>query len=153
VTKDGRATWEVSLASRDYYRGDQKAGISAPNLLKACTYADHVVSARGRKTRYTSVSLDRGKIERFGEVDYLLLREGVDRDGHSVIEHETLVKVLRETASEGEKAERLKAVRALHYALLRKEGLVDWKFDISRVDEKNVITFAHGAIQKYFRKI
>ena len=52
----------------DYYRGDQKAGITAPDLTKDVEYADHVVKARGKRTQFTSVSKTPAKIVDFGEM-------------------------------------------------------------------------------------
>lgn len=49
------------MVERDYFRGDQKGGVTAPDLSKQCEYADHVVNARGKKTAFTSISLDRSK--------------------------------------------------------------------------------------------
>ena len=142
----------MAAVLRDYFRGDQKAAITAPDLTKACTFADHIVSARGKKTQFTSVSLDRGRIERFGEVDYLLIRQKVDNDGHMLVEHEALVDALGTAAHNDEKAERLKAIQALRYARARKEGLVEWKFNVSGVTRKEMITWAFREVQKYFRR-
>jgi hypothetical protein len=55
-----------------------------------------------------------------------------------------------DVTDEGEKEERLKAIHALRYARMRREGLVDWQFDISRVERKELISWAHRQIQKYF---
>ncbi len=88
-----------------------------------------------------------------GEVDYLLLREKLDQDGHGLIEHEALITALNKAVSVDEKAERLKAIHALRYARFRKEGLVDWKFDIGGVATKDVITWAFREVQDYFRRL
>lgn len=82
-----------------------------------------------------------------------MLGDKVDEDGHSVVEHEDLLQALTEAASNEEKAERLKAIQALRHARLRKEGLADWKFDISGVARKDVITWAYRAVQGYFRRL
>jgi hypothetical protein len=141
----------AAISARDYFRGDQRAGVSAPNLAKPCSFADHIVHARGKRTAYTSVSLDIGSIERFGEVNYQLLRQLAEEDLHVVVEHEHLLSSLIRSAREGEKADRAKAVIALRYAKNRKEGLVDWKFDITTVAPKDVINWAQRKIQMYFR--
>src|SRR5271155_4006621 len=33
---------------RDYFRGDQQAGVTAPDLTKECDFHDHIVHARGK---------------------------------------------------------------------------------------------------------
>jgi hypothetical protein len=140
-------------APRPYYRRDQKDGISPPDLSKDCTFAEHIVHARGKRTRYTSISLDLTKIRDFGEVDFRLEREPIDRDGHTVVEHEALIAELQRVAREADKADRLRAVRALSYATRRREGLVSWSFDISRVLRKDIIIWCGDRIQVYFTRI
>ncbi len=135
---------------RPYFRRDQKDGVSPPDLSKDCSYADHIVHARGKRTKFTSLPLDLAKCRDFGECTYRLLREPAEADKHKIVEHEHLLTELQQTASRGEKDERLKAIHALRYARMRKEGLVDWQFDISRVERKEVISWAHRQIQKYF---
>jgi len=39
----------------DYFRQDQSDGISPPDLTKNTTFAEHIVRARGKRTKYTSV--------------------------------------------------------------------------------------------------
>jgi hypothetical protein len=137
----------------DYFRRDQRNGISPPDLTKESTFADHIVHARGKRTRYTSVSLDLSRIKDFGEADYRLERPRLLADGHSLIEHEVLVRSLRKTASESEKGDRLRAVVALKYAMKRKEGIVDWSFDTSGIARKDVITWAKVQIQPFFTRL
>lgn len=137
---------------KPYYRRDQKDGVSPPDLSKVCSYADHIVHARGKRTKFTSLTLDIARCRDFGECTYKLIRELAEADKHQIVEHERLLAELQQTASQGEKDERLKAVHALRYARMRKEGLVDWQFDISRVEQKELITWAHRQIQKYFAR-
>jgi hypothetical protein len=137
----------------DYFRRDQKNGISPPDLTKESTYAEHIVHTRGKRTRYTTVSLDLSRIKDFGEADYRLERPLVLADGHSLIEHDALVRSLRKTASESEKGDRLRAVAALKYAMRRKEGIVDWSFEISGIARKDVITWAKVQVQQYFTRL
>jgi hypothetical protein len=111
------------------------------------------VHARGKRTRFTSISLDLLKIRDFGETDYRLEREPTEGDGHTVVEHEALLAALHTTAREGEKEERLRAVRALRYATRRKEGLVIWAFDVSGVARKDIITWVASRIQAYFTRM
>jgi hypothetical protein len=42
----------------DYFRRDQAVGVAAPDLLKDCSYAEHIVHARGKRTQLTGISLD-----------------------------------------------------------------------------------------------
>ena len=79
------------MAGEDYYRGDQRAGITAPDLSNRCEFAEHIVRARGKRTAYTSVSLDKNAIEVFGECQYVLLRDPLDKDKHGLVEHAELV--------------------------------------------------------------
>jgi hypothetical protein len=141
------------MVERDYFRGDQKGGITAPDLSKQCEYVDHIVNARGKKTAFTSISLDRNRIEPFGEVDYLLLRQKAAADGHEIVEHEDLVAALQATASSEEKAARLKAIQAMRYARRRKEGLVRWAFDTSGVARKDIVTWGSTHVQPYFQRV
>ena len=138
---------------REYFRCDQRDGISPPDLSKDCTFAEHIVHARGKRTRFTSVSLDLTKIRDFGDTDYRLERQKLLDDQHRLVEHEVLIDELRRVIREGEKAERLRAVQALRYATKRKEGLVDWSFDITRVARKDLISWAESRVQPYFTRL
>ncbi len=109
--------------------------------------------ARGKRTRYTSVSLDLAKIKDFGDADYQLERQKLLDDQHALVEHESLLEELRRVIREGEKAERLRAVQALRYASKRKEGLVNWSFDIRRVARKDLLTWAQTRVQPYFARL
>ena len=135
---------------RPYYRRDQKDGVSPPDLSKDCSFADHIVHARGKRTKFTSLTLDIARCRDFGECTYKLIRESAEADSHKIVEHEHLLAALQQTAFQGDKDERLKAIHALRYARMRKEGLVDWQFDISRVERKELIDWARRQIQKYF---
>lgn len=135
---------------REYFRRDQKAGISPPDLSKDCTYAEHIVHARGKRTQFTSISLELSKIKDFGDADYKLKREKIVADEHTVVEHEALLEELRRVTREEDKADRLRAAQALRYATRRKEGLVKWSFNISGVDRKNIITWGTNKVQVYF---
>lgn len=136
----------------DYFRGDNSAGITAPNLARSVDYADHIVKARGKRTQFTSVSKQPGKVRDFGDQLYRLKQEDTASDGHELVEHETLMARLREQAASEEKSAKLKAVQALRYARKRQEGLVDWSFDIGGVERKNLITWAETKVQPYFEK-
>jgi hypothetical protein len=138
---------------RDYFRRDQRSGIRPPDLSKECTFAEHIVHARGKRTRFTSVSLDLSKIRDFGDTNYRLDRPKVAEHRHALVEHEELIGELRRQVREGEKAERLLAVQAMRYATKRKEGLVNWSFDISRVARKDLLVWAEARIQVYFTRL
>jgi hypothetical protein len=145
---------ESALAEvRPYFRRDQSDGISPPDISKECSYSDHIVHARGKRTRFTSVTLDLARCRDFGECSYRLHREIVEADMHKVVEHEALLAELQQSISQGEKDERLKALQAFRYAKTRKEGLVDWHFDISRIERKEIIGWTQRQIQKYFVRL
>jgi hypothetical protein len=138
---------------REYFRRDQGDGISPPDLSKECSFAEHIVHARGKRTQYTSVSLDLTKIKDFGEADYRLHRQKADGDGHRLVEHEALIEELRRVSREDEKAERIRAIQALRYATRRKEGLVNWTFDVSGVLRKDLIAWAKPQVSLYFTRL
>ena len=136
----------------EYFRRDQTHGITAPDLSKDCAHAEPVVRSRGKRTKFTSVSLDRDKIDDFGPSLYVALRPNLSADGHLVVEHISLMASLRNAAATGEKADRLKALQAIRYAERRREGLIDWKFDISSVQRKDLIRWPFSKVQKYFQR-
>jgi hypothetical protein len=136
-----------------YYRRDQSDGISPPDLSKTCSYAEHIVKARGKRTQYTSVSTNLTKIRIFGDTNYILISQKTAEDGHGLVEHAELIQALRQEAQQGEKEVRLHALGALRYATMRCEGLVLWRFNIDGVARKDVITWAQGRVQVYFAKV
>jgi len=137
----------------DYFRRDQGDGITAPDLSKDATFAEHIVRARGKRTCFTSLSLDVNKIDDFGPQLYQALSADIHRDGHSVVDHETLLAQLRKAATEGEKADRMRAIQAQRYARRRREALVKWNFHIGSIERKDLITWAFGKIQAFFKKV
>ncbi len=143
---------ESSLA-RDYFRRDQRDGISPPDLSKDCTFAEHIVHARGKRTQFTSVSLDLSRIRDFGDSTYKLEREKAVSDGHSLVEHETLLSELRRSVREAQREDSDRAARALVYATRRKEGLVTWAFNTSSVARKDLIAWALARVQEYFTRV
>lgn len=140
----------TSEAPQDYYRRDQKDGITAPNLAKCCSYAEHIVSARGKGDQYTSVSLAPHTIRIFGERLYRLLKDILLEDRHDLVEHERLLVALREVAVTQDKVHRERALQALRYAKKRKEGLIEWKFDTPSVATKDMISWTYAKVQRYF---
>jgi hypothetical protein len=137
----------------DYYRRDRESGVTAPDLSKLCTYAEHIVRARGKRTKYTSLSLDPDKIDDFGPALYRALRAKIGAGGHTLIEHRELMQNLSEAVLHGDKLERRRALQAQRYAIRRREGLVDWSFDIAGVERKELITWTFGQVQRFFRKV
>ncbi len=142
-----------SEGQQEYYRRDQKDGITAPNLARCCSYAEHIVSVRGKRDQYTSVSLSPHTIRVFGEQLYRLLQEPLLQAGHVLVEHECLLTSLRDVATSHDKAHRARAIQAIRYAKKRKEGLIEWKFETHSVATKDLITLAHTKVQKYFRGV
>ena len=137
----------------DYFRQDQEKGITAPDLSKDCTYAEHIVKARSKRSQLTSVALEPGKIQDFGTTLYQALRQQISQDQHTLIEHAELLLHLRQVAEAGEKEERVRAIQAQRYAKRRLEGLVKWNFRIENIERKELITWTFRNIQKYFRKV
>ena len=137
----------------EYYRGDQRNGITAPDLSKDVGYADHIVRARGKRTQFTSVSKEPDRIRDFGDQLYRLRRAELDADQHDLVEHQPLMDALRDEARTADKAEKLKAVQAMRYAKKRLEGLVNWGFDTTGVQRKDLITWAAGKVQPYFKRL
>jgi hypothetical protein len=140
-------------AIREYFRRDQRDGVSPPDLSKDCSYAEHIVHARGKRTRFTSVSLDLTKIRDFGDTDYRLEREKLLSEQHNLVEHDALLSELRNAIHSGEKAERQRAIQALIYASRRKAGLVNRRFDTTRVERKDLLAWAKARVQPYFTRI
>ena len=141
------------MSSRDYFRRDRIEGISPPNLMKDCSYSEHIVRARGKKTQFTSVSLNPTRICCFGDALYMLLIDLLSGDGHELVEHDSLLQALRLEIEEGDKATRTRAIRALEYARRRSEGLVAWNFDISGVERKDLINWAAGIVGRFFQRM
>jgi hypothetical protein len=140
-------------APDEYFRRDREEGVSPPDLSKDCTYAEHIVRARGKRTRYTSVSLDAGRIRDFGPVLYKVHGDRLLADGHRLVEHEDLIATLRKVVREQDRAERARAVQAIRYARMRSEGLISWTFDIAGVARKDLIQWAERRIRPYFSKV
>ena len=140
-------------AARDYFRRDQRDGISPPDLSKDCTFAEHIVHARGKRTQLTSVSVDLSIIRDFGDTNYKLERERTSRSGHSLVEHEALLAELKRSIREDGREESDRAARALVYATRRKEGLVQWAFDTSGLARKDLLTWAFDKVQHFFTRV
>jgi hypothetical protein len=50
-------------------------------------------------------------------------------------------------------SERVRAAQALKYATIRREGLVNWTFDIARVPRKDHLTWTEARVQPYFTRV
>jgi hypothetical protein len=105
-----------------YFRRDREEGITPPDLTKSCSVAEHIGRARGKRTNFTSVSLDLSRLRDLGEAEYQLRRPETETDGHGVIEHNTLVQMLRQICQTSDKHERARALQGIRYARARLEG-------------------------------
>jgi hypothetical protein len=143
----------VPASLPDLFRRDEQSGVSPPNLADTSSHAEHIVHARGKRTRFTSVSQSRDAIRDFdGEQLWLALRDDLKKAKHLVIEHEALLKGLRELLTTGSGDEKERAARALPRAKKRLEALVEWTFDISKVERKDLITWAAKQVVPFFKK-
>ena len=143
----------MNAQTQQYFRRDQADGVTPPDLTRDCSYAEHIVRARGKRTQFTSVSLDPDAIRDFGPALYRVLRPEIDQDGHAIVSHSDLLQRLREAAASTTKEERARALQAQRYAKRRKEGLVAWTFSLQGIERKALITWAIRAVQKYFSRI
>ena len=135
-----------------YFRRDQAVGVAAPDLLKDCTYAEHIVHARGKRTQLTSISLNPKRIRDFGPTLYRANCSKITDDKHTIVQHLELLSLLRESAASGIKEERIRAIQAQRYAKRRLEGLVKWNFSTAGIERKDLIKWAFDSIQQYFTK-
>lgn len=140
-------------APSDYFRRDRSEGLTPPDLSKTCSYAEHIVRARGKRTQFTSVSLDPNKIRDFGDALYKAKRAELEEDQHPIVEHAQLIQSLQSAIQSESKADRARSIQALRYARSRAEGLIVWQFNTSGVEPKNLVNWAFGKIHKYFSRI
>ena len=138
----------------DYFRRDQTDGITPPNLGDRSTYAEHIVHARGKRTRFTSLSTDPASIVDFGPALWRLLQPNIYDDGHGVIGHDALLSALRaDASSSSDPLTRELASRALPRAIRRREALVTWNFDVSRILRKDISEWARPHVRPYFSRV
>ena len=97
--------------------------------------------------------MDPDKIDDFGPTLYQALCPEILGKGHAVIEHDALIRSLRTAALDGDRLDRRKALQAQRYAIRRREGLIDWTFDTTLVQRKELITWAFTQVQSFFRVI
>jgi hypothetical protein len=90
------------MPGAEYFRRDHQK-ITAPNLAAKCTYAEHIVRARGKRTAYTSVSLHPDAIRDFGNTLYQVKRPKLEDDGHALVQHGGLLAELRKAAAKESK--------------------------------------------------
>ncbi len=141
------------MSSREYFRRDRSEGVSPPDLSKVCSYAEHIVRARGKRTQFTSVSLAPSRIRDFGDTLYRLKQAEVLRDRHDIVEHEALLANLADAIRASDRADRARAVQALRYARLRREGLVSWRFNCMGIAPKDLINWATPRVNAYFVRV
>jgi hypothetical protein len=142
----------VTLPS-EYFRRDQPDGITPPNLSDQSSFAEHIVHARGKRTRFTSLSLDPALIVDFGPQLWRLLHPKLESEGHQVVDHDTLVRTLRDEArSASDPVAQDLAARALPRAIRRREAMVSWSFDVARVSRKELSEWARPHVRSYFVK-
>ena len=137
----------------EYFRRDQADGITPPNLADDSSFAEHIVHARGKHTRFTSLSVDPTAVKDFGPQLWRLLHPELGRDGHGLTDHDTLVRTLRDEArSHSDPVAQDLAARALPRAIRRREAIVCWSFDVSRVARKDLSEWARPRVRPYFVK-
>lgn len=139
-----------NTTERTWYRRDQSDGITPPNLAIDCTFAEHIVRARGKRDRYTSVSVSPDSIREFGDTLWQLEHHELETAGHVLVDHQALLDELTRTIREEDKAERSRAVQALRYARRRREGLIDWRFEITGIERKRLLTWAAERVRLFF---
>ncbi|HEU4410440.1 MAG TPA: hypothetical protein VFS43_34615 [Polyangiaceae bacterium] len=144
----------MSSPTPEYYRGDQADGITPPNLADTSTYAQHIVHARGKRTRYTSISTDPASITDFGTQLWRVLRPKLDEENHSIEHHDALLRVLLDQAhTAADKAARQIAREAHRRAQRRREALICWNFDVSGVARKDLQAWAQRHVRPYFARV
>lgn len=142
----------MTTGLENYYRRDQKDGISPPDLSKESSFVEHIVHARGKRSSLTSVSLDPAKITEFGPQLYRLKVQELLGDKHELIEHQHLIAHLQNAANSSTKADKAQAIQAHRYALRRKEALIKWMFNTATVERKDLINWAYSHVQRYFSR-
>ncbi|GAA4422411.1 hypothetical protein GCM10023155_06000 [Bremerella cremea] len=133
-----------------HFRKDSPNGITPPNPDVSVSPVDHITKARGKKTQYTSVSESEDSIRHFSGQCYRCESSEIVSEGHEVLLHADLLMLLRTTALGAQRAEKIKAERALQLATRAREALIDWKFDLKGVARKDRITHSASQIQKFF---
>jgi hypothetical protein len=158
-TGQGEKFWLLKGGGKVYlypmtelFRRDQTDGITAPNLADTSSFAEHIVHARGKHTRYTSVSTDPDTIRDFGPQLWQLLQPKTQQEGHRVVSHDELLTELRRILSTGTDEEKERAVRALPRAKKRREALVEWQFNLQNVERKELMSWAQKHVRPYFTR-
>ena len=136
----------------DYFRRDQSDEITPPNLGNESTYAEHVVHARGKRTQYTSLSTDPASIKDFGPQLWRFHEALAAAAGHRVLDPPSLVMALRRELGSKDLRARELAARALPRATQRKEALVLWAFDTTRISRKELSEWARPHMRQYFTR-
>lgn len=136
----------------DLFRRDQVDTVSGPNPDDTSNYAEHVVHARGKRTRFTSVSTSKDAIRDFGDQLWKLAQPKVTDDGHVVVTHEELLQGLRALLHGDDERARELAARALPRSRQRREALVDWRLSIDGIERKDRISWAERYVRAYFTR-
>ena len=108
--------------------------------------------ARGKRTRYTSVSTSQNAIRDFGEQLWKLTQPKVTDAGHIVISHEELLRALRTILEADDDRQRELAARAIPRVNRRKEALVDWQFAVDRIERKDRMVWAENQVREFFTR-
>ena len=75
-------------------------------------------------------------------------------DGHELVEHRVVDSVNSdESFAMRRKPNVIRAIQALRYATRRKEGLVNWSFDITWVSRKDLSDLGQNASSTYFTRL
>lgn len=136
-----------------HYRKDSPKGITPPNPDGPKDLISHITKHRGQKTAYTSVSEDKNAISHFSGQLYKTESVEITQDGHCFITHLELTERIRKIILSSRRAEKVLADRAYQNTVRAKEALIDWQFNLERVDRKERVNWCSGHIQKYFHRV
>ncbi len=140
-----------------HYRRDRlksKGGITPPNPEAPKDLISHITKHRGEKTPYTSVSEDKNAIDHFdGPQLYKTDSVEITQDGHHFITHLELTEQIKEIANSFQRKEKMRAQRAFQYVKDAKEALIDWQFNLERIDRNDRIDWCYKHVQKYFTPV
>lgn len=143
----------MSSPTPEYYRGDEANNITPPDLADQSSYAEHIVKARGKRSRFTSISTDPTSIRDFGTQLWRALQPALSAGGHDIEPHNALLQTLLNQAhTDPDKSTRQLARKAHGRAQKRREALICWHFNVSGVERKALQAWAQRHVQPYFAK-
>lgn len=119
-----------------HYRKDNPKGITPPNPDGPKDLISHITKHRGEKTPYTSVSEDKNAISHFSGELYKTDSAEIIQDGHHFITHLELTEQIQKIIQSSQRAEKVLASRAFQYVARAKEALIDWQFNLERIERK-----------------